>query len=268
MTPLLADSAGSCCARCGAALSARLPAQADGRRLCERCFLGEASAAPARHDDLYAAFAEALADALDLREHETGLHSRRVACHTLVLAHRFASDAEALRQIYWGALLHDVGKIGVPDRVLLKTGPLDAAEWTVMRRHAEDGHRIVSRLPGMVIAAEIVLCHEERFDGSGYPRALHGEAIAFGARLFAVIDTLDAMTSDRPYRRGLPYDAAKEEILRMAGSQFDPVAVDAMIAEEPVLRRMVEMKCVEQEAPPADPPAGAGSGTAPGITGK
>ncbi|NMF89878.1 HD-GYP domain-containing protein [Aromatoleum petrolei] len=196
-------------------------------------------------DEPLAGFVEALADALDLRERETGLHSRRVACHTLVLARRFTQSVTDLRQIYWGALLHDIGKIGVPDRILLKEGPLDAAEWEQIRRHPEDGFHLVSRLPGMAVAAEIVLSHEERFDGRGYPRGLRGAAIPFAARLFAVIDTLDAMTSDRSYRRGESFDAARNEILRMGGSQFDPVAVEAFAAEEAVLRRMVEAKCLD-----------------------
>jgi HD-GYP domain-containing protein (c-di-GMP phosphodiesterase class II) len=235
------------CDSCGTPVPARQPVQSDGRRLCEGCFLAAAHPVPAGHGELHAGFAEALADALDLREHETAMHSRRVACHTLVLARRFTDDDETLHQIYWGALLHDLGKIGVPDRILLKEGRLDEAEWTVMRRHAADGHRIVSRLPGMETAAAIVLSHEERFDGSGYPQALRGAAIPFGARLFAVIDTLDAMTSDRPYRRALPFEAARAEIVAMAGRQFDPAAVDAMLAEEAVLRKMVEMKCIQAD---------------------
>lgn len=124
-----------------------------------------------------------------------------------------------------------------------------------MRRHPEDGHRIVSRLPGMEAAAELVLSHEEHFDGHGYPRGLRGEEIPFGARLFAVIDTLDAMTSDRSYRRGLSFETAREEILRLAGQQFDPVATEAFAAEEAVLRRMVETKCMEPEVGPPDPSA-------------
>ena len=223
---------------------------ADDDRLCERCFLDQTEVASGATDSsALARFAEALAEALDLREHETGLHSRRVACHTQVLARRFSDDNDFLRQIYWGALLHDIGKIGVPDAILLKHGPLDETEWRTMRRHPEDGHRIVSCLPGMDVAADIVLCHEERFDGSGYPRGLRGEQISIGARLFAVIDTLDAMTSDRPYRPAQSFSAAKAEILRAAGTQFDPVAVTAMVAEAPVLRQMVSMKCTQVVVP-------------------
>jgi HD-GYP domain-containing protein (c-di-GMP phosphodiesterase class II) len=198
-------------------------------------------------DSAYLALAEALAAALDAREHETGLHSQRVACHTQVLARRFTQDARQLRQIYWGALLHDLGKIGIPDTILLKQVPLTEDEWRVMRTHPEIGHRILASVPFMAEAAEIVLSHEERFDGSGYPHGLAAEAIPLAARLFAVIDTLDAMTSDRPYRKGLSFDAAKEEILRLAGTRFDPAAVAAFIAEEASLRQMVEIKC--REAP-------------------
>jgi HD-GYP domain-containing protein (c-di-GMP phosphodiesterase class II) len=191
-----------------------------------------------------ATFAEALAEALDIREHETGNHSKRVACHTLVLARRFISDPHHLREIYWGSLLHDIGKIGVSDAILLKHDALNEDEWMEMRTHPEKGYRIVSQVPGMDKAAEIVLTHEERFDGSGYPRGLRGEQISLGARLFAVIDTLDAITSDRPYRKGSSFKQAYDEIVKMSGTQFDPLAVQAFQAEEAILREMVEAKCM------------------------
>ncbi|SFM81477.1 HD domain-containing protein [Nitrosomonas communis] len=166
--------------------------------------------------------AETLVKALDLREHETGLHSKRVACHTLVLARRFTADPAVLQQIYWGALLHDIGKIGVPDAILLKPGPLTESEWGELRTHPEKGYQLISQIPGMVEAANIILCHEEHYDGTGYPRGLSSNQIPLGARLFMVIDTLDAITSDRAYRKGASYDVAKTEIERMSGSQFDP----------------------------------------------
>lgn len=191
-----------------------------------------------------AAFAEALVDTLDIREHETGSHSKRVACHTLVLARRFTTDPHRLRQIYWGSLLHDVGKIGVSDAVLLSQGALNKDEWEEMRTHPEKGYHIVSQIPGMEEAAEIVRSHEERFDGSGYPRGLRGEQICLGARLFAVIDTLDAITSDRPYRKASSFEQARDEIEKMSGTQFDPLAVQAFLAEEKTLREMVEAKCM------------------------
>ena len=196
-----------------------------------------------------AAFAEALAEALDIREHETGSHSKRVACHTLVLARRFIADTGQLRQIYWGSLLHDIGKIGVADAILLKPGALDEDEWLEMRTHPEKGHRIVAQFPGMGEAAEIILSHQERFDGTGYPRGLRGQQIPLGARLFALIDTLDAMTSDRSYRKALSFDQARAEIVGMSGTQFDPLAVQAFLAEEVTLREMVAAKCMRLHDP-------------------
>jgi putative nucleotidyltransferase with HDIG domain len=225
-----------------------LPAEALGRSVSK----DRAGLACHQCGAAYRALAESLASALDARERETGLHSKRVACHTLVLARRFSDDSTHLRQIYWGALLHDIGKIGISDAILLKPGPLDEHETVVMRTHPEIGYAILKDVSFMQEAAQIVLCHEERFDGKGYPRGLAGDAIPFGARLFAVIDTLDAITSDRPYRPGLPFDNAKDEILRGSGAQFDPDAVAAFLAEETVLREMVAAKC-GSELPPLDP---------------
>jgi len=232
------------CKTCGTKIAAGLLFSDQQGGLCENCFLGASGHSPTWtvHENPYVSLAESLAAALDAREHETGLHSKRVACHTMVLAKRFTRDEMILRQIYWGALLHDVGKIGIPDAILLKHGALTDEEWVVMRTHPEVGKHILASVPFMAEAAEIVFCHEERFDGTGYPRGLSGEAIPLAARLFALIDTLDAITSDRPYRKGLPFDTAKAEILRMSGTQFDPLAVDAFSAEEKTLREMVEAK--------------------------
>lgn len=213
--------------------------------ICENCFLDRgANLTPwETPEQPYVLVAEALAAALDAREHETGLHSKRVACHTMVLARHFSSEPELLRQVYWGALLHDVGKIGIPDAILLKHCALSESEWQVMRQHPEIGHRILAVAPHMALAAEIVLCHEERFDGSGYPRGLRGDGIPVWARLFSVIDTLDAMTSDRPYHKGVSFDDAKKEIGRLAGLQFDPMAVEIFLGEEKTMREMVMLKC-------------------------
>lgn len=249
------------CQCCGTPLAGTLWIEAEGQPLCEGCYLRR-NCTPEELipvTDVAATLAEVLAAALDLRERETGLHSRRVACHTLVLARRLIGDMGRLHQIYWGALLHDVGKIGIPDAILLKGDALDEEERRVMRTHAEAGYRIVSQVPGLAEAADIVHCHEERYDGAGYPRRLAGWAIPLGARLFAVIDTLDAMTSDRPYRGALSFDAARAEITRMAGTQFDPLAVDAFLAEEGVLRRMVDLKCTASGAS-----SGAGENLDPG----
>jgi HD-GYP domain-containing protein (c-di-GMP phosphodiesterase class II) len=220
---------------------------------CEGCFLAahRHHALPAGADDGQCALGEALVAALDAREHETGLHSKRVACHTLVLARHFSADPRQLQQVYLGALLHDIGKIGIPDSILLKEESLSAAEWQIMRTHPEIGHRILAGAPIMGDAAQIVLTHEERFDGTGYPRGLAGRAIPLWARLFAVIDALDAITSDRPYRKGLPFDAARAEIKRQSGIQFDPQAVEVFVAEDNTLREMVELKCGTVAVPDA-----------------
>lgn len=230
----------------------------DDEMCCEDCFLQrhQLRASPEVPETEVGAFAEALAAALDLRQQETGAHSKRVACHTLVLARRFTSEPRQLHQIYWGALLHDLGKIGIPDSVLLKPGALTESEREVMRTHPEKGFAIIRGVPLMAHAAQIVLCHQERFDGGGYPQGLAGEAIPLGSRIFAVIDTLDAITSDRPYRAAQPYAAAKTEIVRCAGAQFDPRAVDAFLAEETVLREMVAVKC-------GDPPPEARASAVP-----
>jgi len=219
---------------------------------CEGCYLRKREFQVTREFAQHTmdVLVETLVAALDAREHETGLHSKRVACHTLVLARRFTDDEAQLRQIYHGALLHDIGKIGIPDAILLKHGPLTDDEWAVMRTHPGKGHAILQGVPFLREAAKIVLTHEERYDGTGYPRGLQGEAIPWGARLFAVIDALDAMTTDRPYRPAQSFDAARAEILRVAGLQFDPQACQAFDAERKVLREMVALKCGEAALPP------------------
>lgn len=244
------STASPTCTHCGTNDKERLYLREDHCHCCEGCLLDRCIGQKPTLDlaELYSGFVEALVRALDLRELETGLHSRRSACHTLVLARRIITDAEQLRQIYWGALLHDIGKIGIPEHILLKTDSLTDDEWQTMRTHVELGSSIVSQLPGLGLATEVVRSHEERFDGTGYPRGLKGDDIPLGARLFAVIDTLDAITSDRSYRKGLSFDVAKNEILRMSGSQFDPVAVELFVAEEVALRKMVALKCGQPQS--------------------
>ena len=238
------------CHQCGKPIGAGTAAYVheDIAYCCEGCYLAKLTRLENKHvrDETYLVLVESLAAALDAREHETGLHSKRVACHTQVLARHFTSDKEHLRQVYWGALLHDIGKIAIPDVILLKEGPLTEAEWAVMRSHPRRGHDIVAMVPFLQEAAQIILCHEEHFDGSGYPQGLAGDRIPWGARLFSVIDTLDAITTDRPYRKGASFDVAKEEIVSQAGDQFDPRAVEAMVANEAVLRDMVASKCAAQ----------------------
>lgn len=181
---------------------------------------------------------EALVTALDARECETGLHSQRVVRLTTAIAERMGVSREDQRMMARGALLHDIGKIGVPDRVLLKPGKLDEEEWVEMRRHPEIGARILSGIPFLKPALEIVLTHQEKWDGTGYPGGLAGREIPLGSRIFAVADAVDAICSDRPYRRGRPFSWAREEIERCGGTQFDPDVVKAFltITEEEYLR--------------------------------
>ncbi len=173
---------------------------------------------------------EALAAALDLRDNETAGHSRRVTRNCLEMAKAMGCTGEQLKQMARGAHLHDIGKIGIPDAILLKPGKLTTEEWEVMESHARTGYELVSRIAFLAPAAEIVLTHQERYDGTGYPQGLTGEEIPLGARIFAVADTLDAMTTDRPYRRALPFSAAREEIMRCSGRQFDPEVVRVFLS--------------------------------------
>jgi len=173
---------------------------------------------------------EAMGDALDLRDAETEGHSKRVTAYTIALARAMGLDLDELRTIARGAFLHDIGKIATPDRILLKPGRLDPEEMEVMREHCEQGYRIVRKIPFLREASEIVYAHQERFDGQGYPRRLSGEEIPLGARIFAIADTLDAITSDRPYRKGASFDVATTEISRCTGQQFDPAIVDVFLS--------------------------------------
>ncbi len=172
----------------------------------------------------------ALVAALDAREHETSDHSQRVVRYTLAIADRLGVPPADRPDIARGALLHDIGKIGIPDAILLKAGPLTPAEWEEMRRHPQIGWTILKSIAFLQVPADIVLSHQERFDGGGYPRGLQGEAIPLGARIFAIADTFDAMTTDRPYRRRSPFAAALEEIQRCAGTQFDPRCAEAFLS--------------------------------------
>jgi putative nucleotidyltransferase with HDIG domain len=172
---------------------------------------------------------EAMGDALDLRDQETEGHSRRVTAYTIELAKALGVGSNELRIIARGAFLHDIGKIATPDAILLKPGRLSPLEMSIMREHCQRGYDMVRKIPFLRDAAEIVYAHQERFDGTGYPRGLRGEAIPLGARIFAIADTLDAMTSDRPYRKGTTFAAARAEILRCSGSQFDPVIIGAFM---------------------------------------
>lgn len=168
---------------------------------------------------------EALGGALDLKDAETEGHCKRVTAFTIAIAKAMKVDPSHLPHIARAAFLHDIGKMAIPDAILRKPGPLTPEEREVMRTHCEIGFKMVKRIPFLSEASDIVHSHQEFFDGSGYPRGLQGEEIPLGARIFAVADTLDAMISDRPYRRALSIETAREEIKRCSGTQFDPEVV-------------------------------------------
>jgi len=170
---------------------------------------------------------QALSNALDVRDSETEGHSRRVVEYMELIIGQLSVPTDHLAMLRRGALLHDIGKIGVPDNVLRKPAALSDAEWVLMKRHPEHGARIISRIPFLEDVSRIVRHHHERWDGRGYPDGLAGEAIPLGARIFAVGDSFDAMTSDRPYRRAMSVEEARHEVLRCRGTQFDPHVVDA-----------------------------------------
>lgn len=173
---------------------------------------------------------EVLASSLDLRERETALHSKRVQEYALLLADRMGlMDIRLRESLEMGALLHDVGKIGVPDGVLLKKGDLTEEERDMIRRHPGLGASLLNRIPFLSGAREIVQSHHEKYDGSGYPSGLMGESIPLGARIFAVVDVFDALTTDRPYRSAAAYRQATACIGEQRGSSFDPMVVDAFL---------------------------------------
>lgn len=186
----------------------------------------------------YDATIEVLGVALDYRDSETEGHCERVTRYTVALAEAMGCTPEQVRQIERGAYLHDLGKIGVPDSILLKPDKLTPEEWVVMRSHAEKGYLMLKDIAFLKEAAEIVYAHQERFDGSGYPRGLRGDQIPLGARIFAVADTLDAMTTDRPYRRALTFEQSVEEVVRFSGRQFDPRCVEVFLRIVPRIERI------------------------------
>jgi putative nucleotidyltransferase with HDIG domain len=170
-----------------------------------------------------------------LRDNETAGHSHRVTRYCLELAKRMGCSGEQLKHIERGAYLHDIGKIGTPDAILLKPGKLTAEEREVMQQHAQVGYDLVSRIEFLHEAAEIVHAHQERYDGKGYPQRLAADAIPLGARIFAVADTFDAMTSNRPYRSALPLADALKEITSESGRQFDPQVVEVLTSIPPAV---------------------------------
>ncbi len=179
-------------------------------------------------DKTYIFTLRALVTALDTRDEETQGHSMRVVKYTLKLAELMSwGNKDQLKVVEYGSLLHDIGKIGIPDAILKKPGKLTKEEWDVMKTHPEVGYKILSKIEFLEEASLMVLHHHERFNGTGYPAALKGEDIPMAARIFAVADTVDAMTSERPYRGALSFEDASNELKKYRGIQFDSRVVDA-----------------------------------------
>jgi ribonuclease P protein subunit RPR2 len=187
--------------------------------------------------DTYRQILEALLDALESRDSETSAHSRRVSAYATRLTLELDPSLLDDPTLEWGFLLHDIGKIGIPDQVLLKPGPLDPSERRCIEKHPVIGHRMVGHIPFVQgRGIEVIRSHHERWDGLGYPDGLEGDRIPVAARIFSVADALDAMTDARPYREPLRWSDAVDEIVRMRGTQFDPDVVDALVGAEPDLK--------------------------------
>jgi diguanylate cyclase (GGDEF)-like protein len=185
---------------------------------------------PAAVEEGQRAVIAALAAAIAARDMATYAHSRRVQAYAVAIARAHGVGEEELRDIAWGVLLHDIGKIGIPDDILFKPGPLTPDQWQAMRTHPDIGRRILEGIPFLRGAVRVVYHHHERWDGTGYPVGLRGEAIPLGARIFAVADAFDAMTFDRPYSQARSFEAAREEVARSAGTHFDPAVVATFLA--------------------------------------
>jgi len=186
----------------------------------------------------------AVVTAADARDHETAGHSFRVALYAVALAKAMGIRGEALKDLEWGALLHDVGKMVVPDEILRKTGPLTEDEWLIMKQHPGWGYEMLAEVRFLQPAAiDVVYSHHERWDGQGYPRGLAGEQIPLVARIFAVVDTYDALTSDRPYRRACGHQPAMAELHRVAGQQLDPQVVEIFSQLSEVEMRRLRNLC-------------------------
>jgi ribonuclease P protein subunit RPR2 len=180
--------------------------------------------------EMYLATMKSLAHVVEAKDPTTRGHLDRTAHYGLALAREVDPVLAERPEVAWGFFLHDIGKVGIPESILCKTTPLTELEWVVMRSHPNQGARIVEPIPFMGEAVEIVRSHHERFDGTGYPRGLRGQDIPLAARIFAIADSFDAMTSDRPYRSALTTEEAVAEILAGSGTQFDPTCVEAFEA--------------------------------------
>ena len=180
--------------------------------------------------DTYSATIKTLAFVVEAKDSNTRRHLDRTQVYGLELANSIDSDLIRDPEVGFGFLLHDIGKVGIPESILGKPGPLTDEEWSVMRTHPIIGAQIVEPMRFLGEAVQIIRCHHERFDGKGYPGGMGGDDIPLAARIFAVVDSFDAMTSDRPYREALPTDRAMEELVRGQGTQFDPQVVEMFIS--------------------------------------
>ena len=191
--------------------------------------------------DSYLNTVSSLTAALEAKDDQTGNHAKRVRDFATIIARSYDASLLDDRSLAFGFLLHDVGKIGIPESILLKPGPLTAAEWAIMRRHPEMGAKILGNAEFLApYGIDVVLSHHERWDGLGYPDGIGGEDIPLGARIFMVADTFDSITSDRPYRQAQSPDAAMDEIVRCSGSQFDPDVVEGFTMAEQEIRWVLE----------------------------
>jgi len=192
----------------------------------------------------YATTLESLCNALDIRDNETEGHSQRVSTFAVTVAREMDFSDDNMLDVERGSLLHDIGKIGIPDSILRKTGPLTKDEWQIMQQHPVLGYKMLRHIKFLEGPRRVVLEHHERWDGKGYPQGIQGEDICLGARIFAVADTFDAITSDRRYRGAQTFEVAEEEIRNGAGKQFDPEVVEAFLAitkdKWEIVRRMVK----------------------------
>jgi putative nucleotidyltransferase with HDIG domain len=197
---------------------------------------------------------ETLGEALDLKDRETEGHSKRVTAFTIAIARAMGLPREQIAVFARGAFLHDIGKMSIPSSILLKRGKLDDDETAIIREHCGLGYQIVKKIPFLSEAAEIVFAHHERFDGTGYPRGLKGNEIPLGARIVALANTLDSITSDLPYRPARSLSAARDEIQRWAGRQFDPEIVRVFLEMSDNIWTGLREQIVAQTQRPAPPP--------------
>ena len=192
--------------------------------------------------DAYETTLEGWSRAMDLRDKETEGHTQRVTNMTVTIAKKLNIPEDEIVHIRRGALLHDMGKLGVPDHILFKPGKLDEEEWKIMRKHPQYAYDMLYPIEYLRSALDIPYSHHEKWDGSGYPQGLKGEEIPLAARIFSVVDVWDALSSDRPYREGWPKEKVIAYILENSGSHFDPQVVDVFIE---LLNQMDEIKITD-----------------------